>query len=1054
MTVTTSENHCEGCGAILGADAIEGFCQRCLATAAFTDFAGDGLLDGATIAEELPRLGPFELLGELGRGGMGVVYRARQSGLGREIALKVLRLGPLSSAEDRARFQREAASAAALRHPNIVAVHEVGEADGHAFLAMELVAGRTLADLTRDGPLAPEEAARHARAIAEAITAAHAKGILHRDLKPSNVLVDDDGQPRVTDFGLAKSITGCESEVQISAGDQTPSEQGCGTADLTVTGQIFGSPGYMPPEQADPRRGGAGFASDVYSLGALFYHLLTGRPPFAAATVTATLAQVLHEEPVSPRRLNSAVPPDLETICLKCLAKEPVRRYASTAALADDLRAYLEHRPIAARSVSLAEQVALWCRRKPALAGLSFALALALALGLGGIVWQARQIEREAATSRLHTYAADMGAASLALQQGDRSRAEALLDAHQPRGGETDLRGFEWRLLASMTTRRDAWALGFHSNIVARVAFSPDSHRLASASHDGSVRLWDVAGRRLLREFHTQQRSLWWTAFAPDGHTLASGTDDGHIVLTESDSGRPAGEFPGVTAAWVNDGRWLVTIGSKPVYWDEEGFVEVWDITTRQRLRRLPIHAKAMALAPDGRTLALTRQDGGVQLWNVLTGEPLRSEPTDGQVWAPVFSPSGRWLAAVGRERVFVWEVALPGPPRVLEGHHLKVWSAAFSPDERHLFSTGSDRSVRTWDTSTWRPVSVRWGHTDEVWCVAASPDGAWLATGAKDGSACLWPAASAAVPPPLPHGAFTRPVFSGDGALLATAPVEAGITNTALWQTGTRALVVCIPDTLPLGFDGTGRLAVWRQRAWTLEWWHAGEGQRAEEIRIDVRGEPGVPTQMALSEGAAFGVAVGTNGLATLFDPRTGRRLGELTAPTPFWRSVAVSPRGGRVALSREEEPSAWLLDFPAHALRELRGHRPMVSGVGFSADGTTLATGGADGRIRLWRAATGELLTELPGHLEDATDVAFSADGRTFASLGFQDCVKLWHLATSREVAAFPLPAASSQISFSPDGRHLAVTLGGLVNEGVELFTAPALTELAPWSGKPPAP
>ena len=248
--MAANETKCLRCGVALSAGAIEGFCQRCLAVVAFAD---GGEEESASLTGARPsRLGAYELIEEIGRGGMGVVYRARQLGLDREVAVKVLRHGPFAEAKAVARFRREAAAAAGLRHPNIVAVHEVGEADGHAFFSMDLVRGQTLADLTRGGPMEANRAARYVHAIAEAVASAHAHGILHRDLKPANVIIDADDQPRVTDFGLAKRLD---------------------IDDATVTQQVVGSPGYMPPEQADPQRGRLTVASVVNGLGALLYHL-------------------------------------------------------------------------------------------------------------------------------------------------------------------------------------------------------------------------------------------------------------------------------------------------------------------------------------------------------------------------------------------------------------------------------------------------------------------------------------------------------------------------------------------------------------------------------------------------------------------------------------------------------------------------------------------------------------------------------------------------------------------------------------------------------------
>ena len=277
-------------------------------------------------------LGDYELLGEIARGGMGVVFRARQRSLNRLVAIKMILPGRLANSADVARFHREAQAAASLQHPSIVAIHEVGEHEGRHYFSMDYVDGASLAQMVRESPLPPRVAAEYVRKVCDAIQYAHEQGVLHRDLKPSNVLVDAHNEPRVTDFGLARQV----SE------DST----------LTETGTVLGSPSYMPPEQADGRLDDMGPWSDVYSLGAMLYELLTGRPPFRADVPVKTLLQVLHAEPARPRLLNSAIDRDLETICLKCLEKRPDNRYPSAAALGAELQRFLKGEPILARPLA------------------------------------------------------------------------------------------------------------------------------------------------------------------------------------------------------------------------------------------------------------------------------------------------------------------------------------------------------------------------------------------------------------------------------------------------------------------------------------------------------------------------------------------------------------------------------------------------------------------------------------------------------------------------------------------------------------------------------
>ena len=274
---------------------------------------------------------------------MGVVYKARQKSLDRLVAVKTIHFGPQANPDFIKRFPIEASSAAALQHPNVVAIHEVGVHEGEHFLVMDYVDGPNLAQLSRDQPLAPTRAAQYLKTVADAIHYAHEKGILHRDLKPSNVLIDSNDQPRVTDFGLAKRL----------GTDTQPSTD---LTQLTLSGHVLGSPAYMPPEQAIGARGKMSRRSDVYSLGAMLYHLLTGRPPFGGASMADILYLVQHQEPVSPRLLTPTVPLDLETICLKCLEKEPARRYGTSEELAKELERFLHDEPICARPVSRTER--------------------------------------------------------------------------------------------------------------------------------------------------------------------------------------------------------------------------------------------------------------------------------------------------------------------------------------------------------------------------------------------------------------------------------------------------------------------------------------------------------------------------------------------------------------------------------------------------------------------------------------------------------------------------------------------------------------------------
>ncbi len=384
MSVT---RFCEECGVALPPRAPAGLCPKCLLGQAVKASAESAVAGSAvgTPSEPAPgssglrRLGDYELLEKIAAGGMGVVYKARQLSLNRIVALKMIPPGRLASEEAIARFQAEAEAAASLQHPHIVAIHETGQWEDQHYFSMDYVAGNNLADAVRSQPLPPVRAAQILKAIAEAVHYAHQKGILHRDLKPSNIILDEAGEPRVTDFGLAKRL----EHSQLSTT----------TSQLTLTGQVIGSPGFLPPEQAGGRQSAADVRSDVYGLGAVLYYVLASRPPFQADTLTTLLKQVLETEPVAPRLLNPSVPHDLENICLKCLEKEPPRRYPTAQDLAEDLGRFLNRQPVQARPVGSAGKTWRWCRRNPRLATAVGLALLSLLTGLAGVSWQWRRAE-------------------------------------------------------------------------------------------------------------------------------------------------------------------------------------------------------------------------------------------------------------------------------------------------------------------------------------------------------------------------------------------------------------------------------------------------------------------------------------------------------------------------------------------------------------------------------------------------------------------------------------------------------------------------------------
>ncbi|MCZ7641051.1 MAG: serine/threonine-protein kinase [Verrucomicrobia bacterium] len=490
-----TERRCSRCSAPLTSVGGADLCLGCLLEAGLVPPGPDRPLGAGTIFAETESapvatgvgearmFGDYELLEEIARGGMGVVYRARQRSLDRLVAVKMLLFGPHASADLIRRFKTEAVAAGGLHHPNIVAVHEVGLRDGRHYIVMDYVDGPNLAQLVKDRPPPSRQAALYLRTIAEAVHHAHEHGVLHRDLKPSNVLMDARDQPHVTDFGLARRL-------------ETDSS-------LTVTGQVLGSPNFMPPEQVTGTAAKVGRRSDVYGLGATLYHLLTGRPPFQGESLQATLHQVLTAEPVSPRLLNPGVPRDLETLCLKCLEKESARRYATAQELADELGRFLRDEPIQARPVSRPERVWRWARRKPVLALLILLVHVVGTAGLAGIVWQwlraeqnatEAQTQRDTAEGRL--YAAQLRLAHAEYRAGRLGSARQRLEAWEPTRrapGRPDWRGFEWRWLQRLCAASPGEVIATNASGFTAVAASPDGASLALGAHDGTIRLLDAS---------------------------------------------------------------------------------------------------------------------------------------------------------------------------------------------------------------------------------------------------------------------------------------------------------------------------------------------------------------------------------------------------------------------------------------------------------------------------------------------------------------------------------------------------------------------------------
>jgi WD40 repeat protein/serine/threonine protein kinase len=1002
----------------------------------------------------------YEIVGELGRGGMSVVYQARQRALNRLVALKHIRDGARAGAEQRQRFRTEAEAIARLHHPNIVQIFDVGEEDAGPYFSLEFMDGGNLAAKLGGAPQPARTAAQLVATLARAMQVAHTHGIIHRDLKPANVLLarsnpgegirlssaDDPApyqhyQPKISDFGLAKLLTGVHGVE-------------------TQSGAVIGTPSYMAPEQAQGKAKEVGPATDIYALGAILYELLTGRPPFRAETALETLHQVQAVEPVPPSRLQPKLPRDLETITLKCLAKEPARRYPTAGALADDLQRWLEGRPIQARRVGTPERLWRWCRRNPTLAGAISAATLFLVLGtlVSSLVavhaWgEARRADREAAgageakrLSDRRYYAADMKLASLDWAAGQVGLVEERLRQNEPHGaGDPELRGFEWYYLRRLC-QLERRTLQGHTGSVSSVAFSRDGRRLASASRDGRVRVWDTASSAEIFCLQGHTGPVWGVAFSPDGK-IASAGEDQTVRLWDAATGQQLRKLEGHTGvvwgvAFSQDGR-LASAG-------QDGTVRVWSAATAQPLRTLEGHNGAVlgvAFSPDG-CLASAGNDSTVRLWDAAGSQKLL--PLQGhkaEVASVVFSPDGRWLASAGGRgdgSVRLWDVATGQDLRTLAGDFAGTWGVAFSSEGRRLASAGQDGTVCVWDVVTGQKVLTVKTHTGRFSSVAYSPDGRRLAAGGQDGTVRVWDSATRPRTLTLKgHAAdVTGVAFSPDGKHLASASDDMTV---KVWDavTGEETLslkghtdwveaVAYSPDGNQLASAGNDE---------TVRLWDAATGQ---QLRI-LEGHTGMVWGVAFSPDGKRLASTGQDGTVKVWDAATGQTVHEIKGLTGGVWGVAFSPDGRRLAFARGDQThlhpgpflprrlsfasgdqtvKVWDLITGQEAL-PFEGHKGSVFGLAFSPDGRRLASAGwHDRTVRVWDTATGQkLLLTLQGHTRPVFGVAFSPDGLRIASSSADETVRLWDAVTGQEILAFKETSrAVFSVVFSPDGRKIA--------------------------------
>jgi WD40 repeat protein len=973
---------------------------------------------------ELPRVryfGDYELLEILARGGMGVVYKARQVSLNRLVALKMILKGGLATPRDVSRFRAEAEAAANLNHPHIVSIFEVGEHEGQQYYAMQLIDGPSLRRYARD--TARKEAELLAE-VAHAVHHAHQRGVLHRDLKPSNILMDSAGTPFVADFGLAKRV-----DVERS---------------LTEPGAVVGTPRYMAPEQAAGRKD-LTVAVDVYSLGVVLYERLTGQTPFSGETMLEILRQVRETEPPRPSSITPGLERDLETICLKCLEKEPSKRFGSAAALAEDLERWLRGEPILARPVGQAERLWRWCRRNPVTAGLLLSvgvLLLALTMGAGIAASRFRDMARDeellrgeaenrataemiaskeandkAEELRKQVYFARIEAAQREWKEGRVSRAKLLLEECP-----SNLRNWEWRYLRRLCNTEDLSIKPGGRGWFQSVATSPDGRLIAAGDSYDTIRVWDTIRRSTVHTFRMHGSALdaffhmpsvdivgepLWKVncirFSRDGKLLIAASD-GHYYQTK-------------------------TLDGRDVEKEVPGRVFIYEVTTASKLYEIPArrgHALSAAISPNGRYVALATGDsdgipnkrkkteGQILIWDLETRRECATLSAHaGDVRCVLFSVDGDQIISAGEDSlVKVWDAKTiyreEKPCSQLlafKGHAAAVNDLALSPDGNLLLSASEDRTVRCFRLINGQEVCVFRGHLAAVKSVKISPDGQHAASGDEAGMIKIWNIRSGeAAHSIIGHSAgICSLVFSPDGRHLNSASQDGSV---KVWDASSdqrSSLTACDPAS-------TNRSLLSSDHRYLVQITRDKDPGRDEVHVRDRRTE---------SELYAL----------TQFDKL------EAIALSPNNRLLAAAPRRitGGIESGLIVHP-----EYPLIQLWELPTGKPLIAlpckdsrmldsffALAFTPDSRFLISAGWDKKIIMWDVATGQELLNLLGHDAPILSVTVNPDGSRIASSGKDSTVRLWDLRTGREILTLhPRSGEFRDLKFSSDGDRLIST------------------------------
>jgi len=1007
------------------------------------------------------RFGAYEIVRLLGRGGMGTVYLATHVELGRLAAVKILHGAGSMNASSGAlaeRFRTEVRSAAALGHPQIVQLYELGETpDGRLFAAFEYVEGGSLAASLGGRPRPAREAAELIRSLAAALDRAHKAGIVHCDLTPANILLARDGTPKIADFGLArlpKSAAALDEQLArataAGAGDERYESENIDAPDYAALSSVAlaGTPGYLAPERIDDPSA-ATPAADIYGLGATFYELLTGRPPHVGATPLDTLRQARDYDPPSPRELVPNLPRDCATICLKCLERDPQRRYRDAAALAEDLRRFLAGEPIAARPVGSVERAWKWSGRHRGWAAALLATTLALIMLAVGVAQYNAVLRRalrdkeekeqriEAQTKELAEHVESLNRNVYTMQL---NQAEALVDRapHQSLALLRDetrcppaLRDFAWGMLLRRASQERRTLLG-HAAPVWCIAERGDG-MLVTAALDDTVRVWKSAEEQaaagatvssVATTFPVTTAGATLMTLSPDGARLAAAYDDHSIRTWNLAAGSAPRDLRGheeavVALVYFSGGRWLASAG-------DDGIIRIWDpagsAISEWRVAEAG-EVLSLAVSPDDKTMAVGLVDGRVLLVDSISGpialngdaelQPTLAGKLDG-VAHLLYSTDGKQLVAVGvsSNKIELWNVAERKLTRTIDLGGSVARSATLSRDGRYLAYATSEQTLVVVDLTTGNTTAEYRGHTERIGALRFTADGKAVVSASDDRTVKLWDVPGERVPRLVAGDALKNlsVAFSNDGRTTAIAGFEGPIQivraddevagRKPMVLTGHAAAVRALkflPEDKQLvscGEDNTVRLwdlktgtniRTWQQPAWVMD------------IAIES------------DRDSSYCYAACADGHVRSF-------------------FLTASPKDDDVAAKKSSRKP---VDFAAHE-----------ASINAIAKGFVTATASRDGTVKLWRY-DGHPIETLKGHEQNVISLAFSPDGKTLASGDDSGCVILWSIdVTSKEIGKFELQIGYRtsllhtlrghskgvyDLAFSPDGRILASASGG---------------------------